>query len=90
MIGTAFATVFFSSPAKGFLVKRINARSGTPGSSLHRSQSQESIANKEPILGLPAEPGEDLGEIMAEVQAELERQKATNRQSGSLRVERKH
>ena len=74
-VGTALATAFFASPAKQFLIKKLNVRAGTTGSSLQRTQSQESISSKEPVLGLPAEPAEDLDEMMSEVRAEMERQR---------------
>jgi lysophospholipid acyltransferase len=69
-IGTALSTAFFASPAKAFLAKKLNARSGIGG--LRRKRSQESLASTEPVLGLPAEPQKDLEEIVSEVRAEME------------------
>ncbi|TVY91481.1 Lysophospholipid acyltransferase, partial [Lachnellula willkommii] len=69
-IGTALATAFFASPAKAVLIKKLNERAGTP--TLKRSASPDSISNREPVLGLPAEPQEDLGELLSEVRAEIE------------------
>lgn len=72
-IGSGLATAFFASPGKAFLIKMNNERSGT--SSVHKTSSQENLSSKEPMLGLPAEPVEDLGEMMAEIKAEMDRQK---------------
>ena len=71
VIGTALSTAFFASPAKAFLIKKLNERAGTSGP-LKRTISQESLASKEPVLGLPAEPQKDLEEIVSEVRAEME------------------
>lgn len=69
-IGTALSTAFFASPAKAFLIKRLNERAGT--NTLKRTHSQESLASKEPVLGLPSEPQEDLEEMVSEIKAEME------------------
>jgi len=88
-IGTALATAFFASPAKGFLIKELKRRNekagvvppaGRPGG-LHRSVSAESM--KEPVLGLPAEPQRDFEEIVGEVRAEME----ARQRKGLKRVE---
>jgi len=71
VIGTALSTAFFASPAKAFLIKKLNERAGTSGP-LKRTQSQESLASKEPVLGLPSEPQKDLEELVSEVKAEVE------------------
>lgn len=39
---------------------------------MKRTHSQESLASKEPILGLPSEPQKDLDELVSEVKAEME------------------
>ena len=72
VIGTALATAFFASPAKAFLIKKLNERAGVSGPKLQRTHSQESIAAKEPVLGLPANPSEDLEEMIQEAKVELE------------------
>jgi lysophospholipid acyltransferase len=69
-IGTALSTAFFASPAKAFLIKKLNERAGT--NTLKRTHSQESLASKEPVLGLPSEPQEDLEEMVSEIKAEME------------------
>jgi lysophospholipid acyltransferase len=70
-IGTALSTAFFTSPAKPFLIKKLNERAGT-SSPLKRTQSQESLASKEPVLGLPSEPQKDFEELVSVVKAEVE------------------
>ncbi|CAG8952032.1 hypothetical protein HYFRA_00000768 [Hymenoscyphus fraxineus] len=72
-VGTALATAFFSSPAKGMLVRKLNARAGTP--QLKKSTSQDSLAKHEPVLGLPAEPQQDIEELVGELKAEMELRK---------------
>jgi lysophospholipid acyltransferase len=77
IIGTALVAAFFASPAKAFLVKKLNKRSGAAGPKLQRNQSQESLAAKEPLLGLPPNPEQDFEELIQEVKAEIEsRQRA--------------
>ncbi|CAL3965957.1 unnamed protein product [Diplocarpon coronariae] len=71
VIGTALATAFFASPAKAFLIKKLNRHSGNT-ESLKRAHSQESLASKEPILGLPSEPQQDLEELVFEVKSEMQ------------------
>jgi len=68
VVGTALSMAFFASPAKGFLIKKLNKRSGVAGTKLPRTQSQESLAGKEPVLGLP-DPQEDFEEVVLEVKA---------------------
>jgi lysophospholipid acyltransferase len=72
VIGTALSTAFFASPAKAYLGKKLNERSGTTGGKLHKTQSQESLASQEPVLGLPPDPQQDLEEVVKEVRAEME------------------
>ncbi|PBP23862.1 MBOAT family protein, partial [Diplocarpon rosae] len=71
VIGTAMATAFFASPAKACLTKKLNERSGNTGS-VKKTNSQESLASKEPILGLPSEPEKDMEELVSEVKADME------------------
>ena len=74
VLATAFATAFFASPAKPFLAKKLKVRAGDAVPELKRSHSHDSLS-KEPILGLPSEPAEDMDEIIAEVRAEMQRRK---------------
>ncbi len=70
------STAFFASPAKAFLAKKIKIRAGVTASGkgvgLKRVQSAESLAQSEPVLGLPAEPQRDLEELVGELKKELE------------------
>lgn len=77
VIATAFTSAFFTSPAKAFLVKKLNKRAGTTGP-LKRTHSQESLSSKEPVLGLPSEPQKDLEELVSEVRAEMETRQRRN------------
>lgn len=72
VIGTALSTAFFASPVKAHLMKVLNERSGDTGANLRRTLSQESLANREPVLGLPPDPQQDLEEVVKEVRAEME------------------
>jgi lysophospholipid acyltransferase len=80
VIGTALSTAFFASPAKLYLIKKINDRSG---GSLKRIHSQESLASNEPVLGLPPDPQMDLEEAVQEVKAEM----AARQRKGARRAE---
>ncbi|EHL03575.1 putative Lysophospholipid acyltransferase [Glarea lozoyensis 74030] len=72
-VGTALATAFFSSPAKGLLIQKLKAR--VPAPDLKRVNSNDSIQHHEPVLGLPGEPQKDLEELVGEVRAEVELRK---------------
>ncbi|RDW89440.1 MBOAT family protein [Coleophoma cylindrospora] len=77
IIGTALSMAFFASPAKASLVKALNKRSGATApsgrpSDLKHSYSQESLAGKEPVLGLPPDPEADIDEAIKEVKAEMQ------------------
>lgn len=72
VIGTALATGFFASPAKAFLIETLNKRSGATGTNLKRTESQESLASQQPVLGLPPDPQQDLEEVVGELKAEME------------------
>ena len=84
IVGTALSMAFFASPAKPFLIKKLNARQGTIGAKLQRKKSLETIAGKEPVLGLPPNPSRDLEEMMQEAKAEYEaRQKRGSMLNGA-------
>jgi lysophospholipid acyltransferase len=76
IIGTALATAFFASPAKAYLIKQLNKRSGASGPKLSRTKSQESLASNQPVLGLPPNPERDFQEMVNEVKAEIEMRNA--------------
>lgn len=69
IIGTALSTGFFSSPAKAFLKKKLEMRAQNAGSQLKRSYSQESLAGRDPVMGLPPD---GLDETLMEIKAEIE------------------
>jgi lysophospholipid acyltransferase len=71
IIGTALSIAFFASPAKPYLIKKLNQRTGAPSMKLQRMQSQESLAGKEPVLGLPPDPQKDFEEVVREMKAEI-------------------
>lgn len=73
VIGTALATAFFASPAKGQVLRWLNG--GAP--KLQRTKSQESLAPKEPVLGLPPDPEKDFEEAVQVVKAEMEARQRT-------------
>jgi len=85
VIGTVLATGFFMSPAKPFLAKKLRARAGATEHKLTRVESQESLASREPVLGLPPDPQKELEEIVQEVKAEIEaRQRKRIRRADTL------
>jgi lysophospholipid acyltransferase len=71
VIGTALSTAFFASPAKAYLAKTLNERSGA-GAGLKKTYSRESLVGEEPVMGLPPDPQADLEEAVKEVRAEIE------------------
>lgn len=90
-LSTALATAFFMSPAKAFLVRRLDERAGTGTgrAGLKRSASQESVGGREPVLGLPAEPQRDLDELVGEVKREIEARQRREREKKGSGVEMK-
>ncbi|RDL35171.1 putative membrane-bound O-acyltransferase-containing protein 5 [Venustampulla echinocandica] len=82
VIGTAAVTAFFSSPGKDLLIKKHLLRTGAAeDGKLEKAASQDS-EDKEPLLGLPGQPQEDLEELVGEVRAELE----ARQRRGSLKT----
>lgn len=63
--------VFFASPGKVVLKKKLEARQGKASARLKRSISSESLSGMEPILGISKEPDEDLAEAVNEFKAEI-------------------
>lgn len=74
VIGTALSTAFFASPAKAFLANKVHERAGKP-QELKRVHSAESLAGKEPVLGLPPDPQAELEELVGEVKREVEQRR---------------
>jgi len=73
------------------LAKKVKARAsadGRPG--VQRTHSAESLAGKEPVLGLPPDPSKDLEEMMQEAKAEFEaRQRRGSVMRGTQAPEKK-
>lgn len=67
IIGVAASMGIFASPAKKFLIQRINKRNHPR---VHRSASQETLG--QPTLGLPNDPGRDIDEALHEIRIEVE------------------
>lgn len=72
VIGTALATAFFESPATSHFKKALTKRNGGP---LKPSASQENLAGKYPLHGLPDDPMADLGEIKKDMEATLKKKR---------------
>lgn len=79
IIGTALSTAFFASPAKNFIKKALNERAAPGGVSMKRTSSQESMAGKDPLQGLPSDPFADLNEIKEEMEALHKRRMGTDK-----------
>ena len=70
--------VFFASPAKAWLIKRLRVRNATA------TQSQEKVRpiekeREQPLMGLPSDPGGVVQEAVTEIRQEVE----NRRRSGS-------
>lgn len=61
---------FFASPAKPWLIKQLNDKRKP---ALHRTASQESM--REPVMGMPHDPGQDFDEVFQEVRDEVMRRR---------------
>ncbi|KAF6831507.1 Lysophospholipid acyltransferase [Colletotrichum musicola] len=72
IVGTAASMVFFASPAKKGLRKRLEDRQPKNGARLTRTLSQDSISGREPVLGVAADPQREIDEAMEEIKAEVE------------------
>lgn len=57
------------------LSQKVKARTGDGKVGLKRSISQDSLRGHEPVLGLPAEPQQDLNELVGEMKKEMEARK---------------
>jgi lysophospholipid acyltransferase len=67
VIGVALSLGFFASPAKPWLIKRINKRNHPV---VKKTVSEETYY--EPALGLPSDPGRDIDEALDEIREEVE------------------
>ena len=68
IIGVIISMIFFASPAKQYLIQRLNARNHPH---LRKTVSEET--NHLPSLGLPSDPGREIDDAFDEVKAEIER-----------------
>ncbi|RYP46009.1 hypothetical protein DL768_007725 [Monosporascus sp. mg162] len=78
VIGTGASMAFFASPAKMYLRKKLEKRTGAAGVRLVRSASTESLGDgkrSEPVLGI-SDPVKDIDEAIQEIKEELEKQQA--------------
>ena len=67
IIGVALSLGFFASPAKPWLIKRINKRNHPI---VQKPANEE--AYDQPTLGLPNDPGRDIDEALDEIKEEVE------------------
>jgi len=75
IVGVGIGSLFFASPAKRILSKRVKARSPRPG--LQRNDSQQSLSGA--TLGVPLDPSKDLDELVDEVTKELQKNYGTDK-----------
>lgn len=78
VVGVAASSIFFSSPGKRWLKKKIEERNDAAGVQLKKSTSTESLAmggsrDREGIVGpgLSSDVGRDVGEMVGEAQGKL-------------------
>lgn len=71
VIWTAASLLFFLSPGKTMLKKRLEKRQGRANVKLIRTLSTESLTGKEPILGISKDPEQDINEAVLELMAEV-------------------
>ncbi|KAI1162353.1 MBOAT family protein [Nemania serpens] len=76
VIAVFASLAFFASPAKGYLRKMLEKKSREAGGHLSRTTSSENL--KEPVLGVSADPGRDIDEVIQEIQAEVEKVKKSS------------
>ncbi len=80
VIGTAALTIFFASPAKGYLKKEIEKRNAKAGivngnagkggdGKLSRSASSDSLASRAPVMGITQDLEREFDDAMSEIRA---------------------
>lgn len=72
VIGTAALTLFFMSPARGYLKKEIEKRNAKAGvgnkdGKLSRSASSDSLASREPVMGITPDLEREFDEAILEI-----------------------
>ncbi|OJD11110.1 hypothetical protein AJ78_08052 [Emergomyces pasteurianus Ep9510] len=73
IVGIIASQAFFSSPAKGYLAKRLKARGGPAPSSRPAAGARE--PSEQPVLGLPPNPGQDIEDAVNEIKREIDLRK---------------
>lgn len=90
IVATAAGQAFFSSPARGFLKKKIEARNAKAGVQLKRNASTESLAtdggrdrDRDPLVGpgLSSDMHRDLGEMVGEAKTVWDKEKGIRRRA---------
>ena len=64
VFGVAASTAFFASPAKGWLIKKLETR--------NKPALQPKEKTEHPLMGLPNDPGKDIDEAVREIREEVE------------------
>jgi lysophospholipid acyltransferase len=78
LVGVGFMTAFFASPARSYLKRQIDIRNSKAGVSAkggaraHSKSKEELEREREPVLGLSADPEAEFDEVVREVRAEIE------------------
>ncbi|KAI1334190.1 MBOAT family protein [Xylariaceae sp. FL0016] len=83
IVAVGGSMAFFMSPAKLHLRRALEKRTREAGARLVRSTSQESLASGhggEPLLGLSADPGQDVDEAIQEIRGEIEKAQKKKRE----------
>ncbi|KAK0738326.1 MBOAT, membrane-bound O-acyltransferase family-domain-containing protein [Schizothecium vesticola] len=78
VIGTLASLVFFASPAKPALKRKLEERAaeeGERGEGLHKSRSVESLNGTEPVYGMPGDAERDWDEAVGEIRAGVKARK---------------
>lgn len=80
VIVTGASMAFFASPGKKWLRSALEKRDKEAGGRLSKSSSAESLTalagkGQEPVLGIAADPGREVDEMVGELKREVERVK---------------
>ncbi|KAF5663668.1 putative membrane-bound O-acyltransferase domain-containing protein [Fusarium heterosporum] len=72
VIWTVLSLIFFKSPGKAILKKKLEERQGRASAKLEHSTSTESLNGTDPILGISKDPESDISEAMEEIRTEVQ------------------
>lgn len=75
LVWTIAVLIFFASPGKAWLKKKLEARQGKANARLVRTISSDSITGNQPILGISKDIEGDINEAIEELKAEVEAQR---------------